>query len=349
VERWCRVSEIRCAPRVARRPDDKARGGRISGICDRRATQPGGMHRRSNAAGVSPRAAMAAQHNQPAAEPTSSLFIRFSTLRGYIEGYKAFIPGKYTGVGRFLRATDLFLNVARLSRSSGLFGCNIRFSASRATSRGAGRSPISAGGTLRKGTAARRPQGGLGLPLRAVPVVLPVGHRASQQFARGARINGARCCLVTGPAVAAERSPDWRPYPLARHHGAEVPDAASGGLRCDWPPSRRGWLVRCVQLGRRETDARDRCPDNAWSQPITRPCHGPEQGDGVGCGRYRIGHNGIVWQQRLLRAIVYGVDPRSPVLLAAAISATVVAALLATYLPAQRAASVDPTLALRAE
>jgi ABC-type antimicrobial peptide transport system permease subunit len=62
-----------------------------------------------------------------------------------------------------------------------------------------------------------------------------------------------------------------------------------------------------------------------------------------------LGTTGSFGSSRLLRAIVYGVDPRSPVLLAAAISVTVVAALLATYLPAQRAASVDPTLALRAE
>ena len=47
----------RVAPRPARRPADKARGGRISGIFDRRATQSAGMHRRSNAAGLLPRAA----------------------------------------------------------------------------------------------------------------------------------------------------------------------------------------------------------------------------------------------------------------------------------------------------
>jgi predicted permease len=51
----------------------------------------------------------------------------------------------------------------------------------------------------------------------------------------------------------------------------------------------------------------------------------------------------------LIRAMLHGVDPRNPVLLAAAISVTVATTLLATYLPARRAASVDPTLALRAE
>ena len=39
------------------RPSDKARGARISGIFERRATQSGGMQRRSNAGGLLPRAA----------------------------------------------------------------------------------------------------------------------------------------------------------------------------------------------------------------------------------------------------------------------------------------------------
>src|SRR5262245_40480662 len=40
------------APRAARRPPGKAQGARISGICERRATQPGGMHRRPNATAI---------------------------------------------------------------------------------------------------------------------------------------------------------------------------------------------------------------------------------------------------------------------------------------------------------
>ena len=42
------------APRPARRPPRKARGGRIPGVFDRRATPRGGMHRRSNAAVIMP-------------------------------------------------------------------------------------------------------------------------------------------------------------------------------------------------------------------------------------------------------------------------------------------------------
>ena len=46
------VVKPRVAPRAARCPPDKARRGRILGIFDRGATQSGGMHRRSNAAGT---------------------------------------------------------------------------------------------------------------------------------------------------------------------------------------------------------------------------------------------------------------------------------------------------------
>ena len=51
---WCKSI---VAPRAARRPDGKARRLRISGIFEGGATQPAGMHRRSNADGVAPRAA----------------------------------------------------------------------------------------------------------------------------------------------------------------------------------------------------------------------------------------------------------------------------------------------------
>ena len=51
-----RGEKPRVAPRRASRPADKARGGRISAICNRRATPSGGMRRR-NAAGTLPRAA----------------------------------------------------------------------------------------------------------------------------------------------------------------------------------------------------------------------------------------------------------------------------------------------------
>src|SRR6266540_2920691 len=51
---WCNSI---VAPRTARHPAGKARRLRISGIFDGGATQSAGMHRRSNADGVAPRAA----------------------------------------------------------------------------------------------------------------------------------------------------------------------------------------------------------------------------------------------------------------------------------------------------
>jgi predicted permease len=62
-----------------------------------------------------------------------------------------------------------------------------------------------------------------------------------------------------------------------------------------------------------------------------------------------LGTVGSLAGQRVIRTILYGIEPGNPVLLAVAISVTVAAAVLATYLPARRAASVDPTLALRAD
>ena len=59
------------APRPARRPDGKARRLRISGIFEGGATQPAGMHRRPNAAGLSPRA-VRAHHGSTANSRTLS-------------------------------------------------------------------------------------------------------------------------------------------------------------------------------------------------------------------------------------------------------------------------------------
>jgi predicted permease len=51
----------------------------------------------------------------------------------------------------------------------------------------------------------------------------------------------------------------------------------------------------------------------------------------------------------LVRSLLYGVEPNDPLTLAAGAAVLLAAAVLAAYLPARRAASVDPTTALRRE
>jgi ABC-type antimicrobial peptide transport system permease subunit len=52
---------------------------------------------------------------------------------------------------------------------------------------------------------------------------------------------------------------------------------------------------------------------------------------------------------KFLRAILFGVEPRDPAVFAAAIAGIAVVSLGASLIPAVRAASVDPMIALREE
>jgi ABC-type antimicrobial peptide transport system permease subunit len=52
---------------------------------------------------------------------------------------------------------------------------------------------------------------------------------------------------------------------------------------------------------------------------------------------------------RVLASIVYQATPRDPVVLAGVVFAMCLVGLLATWIPAQRALSVDPVILLRAE
>ncbi len=62
-----------------------------------------------------------------------------------------------------------------------------------------------------------------------------------------------------------------------------------------------------------------------------------------------LGSAGALLGARVMRTVLFGLGPWQPALLLAAASTVVGAALLATYLPARRAASVDPASALRTE
>jgi ABC-type antimicrobial peptide transport system permease subunit len=62
-----------------------------------------------------------------------------------------------------------------------------------------------------------------------------------------------------------------------------------------------------------------------------------------------VGLGAAVIVGRSLRAFLYGVTPNDPATLAGVTVAVAAAALLACYLPARRAARVDPIVLLRAE
>jgi len=66
----------------------------------------------------------------------------------------------------------------------------------------------------------------------------------------------------------------------------------------------------------------------------------------VGCG---LGLLGAVAASRLLGSFLFEVSPFDPVVLAASAIAMLLLALVASALPARRASSTDPMLALRGE
>ena len=52
---------------------------------------------------------------------------------------------------------------------------------------------------------------------------------------------------------------------------------------------------------------------------------------------------------RLVKSLLYGITPADPMSYGTTVAVFLVLTLLASYLPARRAASIDPTVALRHE
>jgi putative ABC transport system permease protein len=73
------------------------------------------------------------------------------------------------------------------------------------------------------------------------------------------------------------------------------------------------------------------------------------QGAALALAGIVLGLAGALALARALAGLLYGVSPTDPLILTAAAALLAVAALLASYLPARRAAGVDPVLALRQE
>lgn len=62
-----------------------------------------------------------------------------------------------------------------------------------------------------------------------------------------------------------------------------------------------------------------------------------------------LGLTGALAGSRIMSSMVYGIGPRDPLVLAIACVVIVLAGAIAAYLPARRAASIDPIKALRSE
>jgi putative ABC transport system permease protein len=62
-----------------------------------------------------------------------------------------------------------------------------------------------------------------------------------------------------------------------------------------------------------------------------------------------VGLAGAFWLTRYMSALLYGVKPTDPSTYVAVALVLLAVAFLATYIPARRAAQVDPVIALRYE
>ena len=87
-----------------------------------------------------------------------------------------------------------------------------------------------------------------------------------------------------------------------------------------------------------------------WKQMLSESVKVVVEGIGaLAVAGLALGLAGSLALTRLLSTLLFGISPRDPATLTAVAAILAGVALLACYIPARRAASIDPTIALRYE
>ncbi|HJU65832.1 MAG TPA: ABC transporter permease, partial [Gemmatimonadaceae bacterium] len=107
------------------------------------------------------------------------------------------------------------------------------------------------------------------------------------------------------------------------------------------------WGVISYGVGRRTHEIGVRMALGATSGRVLRMVM--REGLALTVAGAALGMVGALWATRLMRGLLFQVSPSDPLTLGAGAALLVVVALLACYLPARRAARVDPLRAIRAE
>jgi hypothetical protein len=153
----------------------------------------------------------------------------------------------------------------------------------------------------------------------------------------------------SGPSMReAGRSGDWCPFPLDDFIGATVMQERP--LRCcrrssaasrHWPESASCLMshvsagaVRRLAFGWRSARSAEIV---GWSSGASRCCS----------VRYRHRRGYSLWASKFLTTLLFQLDPRDPVTFTAGVAVLVVVGVVAAWLPARRAALLDPASVLR--
>ncbi len=105
-------------------------------------------------------------------------------------------------------------------------------------------------------------------------------------------------------------------------------------------------LRRAVVHGRR-TPPRDRHPHGAWRRPGQRAGAGDEAGLVLTTVGIVAGLAGAFALNRLIASLLFGVQPTDPTTMVAVVATITLVAAVACWIPAWRAARVDPNVVLR--